>query len=252
MIIDTFMYIHKHGRTHCDAHQDNILIGDDIFAQGLMLIDFGSGHRESDDNAYTTDRGNLAFKDPGRLDQHQKRVKRDAAANAFVQSDLAAVGSLLAAMQSIFFADASSIQINNYREFCAGLCNRTISSWDDAKSQLKFVLDPEYLQGRMRRMRLGTPDDRISLQIPGSGPLIIGESIRELINTRQFQRLRNIKQLSFCDWTFPGAVHNRFERSLGVYKVATEGLDILCNDNRFCRDFSELQVQSVRFGCVAA
>lgn len=43
--------------------------------------------------------------------------------------------------------------------------------------------------------------------------------ILDLINSREFQRLRRIKQLGTSQYTFHGAEHSRFSHSLGVYEL---------------------------------
>src|SRR5690554_7503904 len=43
--------------------------------------------------------------------------------------------------------------------------------------------------------------------------------IWDLIGTREFQRLRRIKQLGTTYITFHGAEHSRFNHSLGVYEI---------------------------------
>ena len=47
----------------------------------------------------------------------------------------------------------------------------------------------------------------------------------EIINHPVFQRLRRIRQLSLTDMVYPGAMHTRFEHSLGVMHIATRMFD---------------------------
>lgn len=53
--------------------------------------------------------------------------------------------------------------------------------------------------------------------------------IRQALDLATFQRLRRIKQLSTIELAFPGATHNRFEHSVGVYHLATTAYDALVN-----------------------
>ncbi|WP_394404762.1 HD domain-containing protein [Streptococcus sp. 20-1249] len=48
------------------------------------------------------------------------------------------------------------------------------------------------------------------------------EIIYQLINTKEFQRLRRIKQLGTTSYTFHGGEHSRFSHCLGVYEIARQ------------------------------
>ena len=48
-----------------------------------------------------------------------------------------------------------------------------------------------------------------------------------IIDTHEFQRLRNVQQLSTCEFVFPSATHTRFAHSLGAYHLAGELTDSL-------------------------
>lgn len=52
----------------------------------------------------------------------------------------------------------------------------------------------------------------------------LGNLERELINTPQFLRLQQIKQLGFVYRIWPGATHTRYEHSLGVYLLMLRAL----------------------------
>lgn len=51
--------------------------------------------------------------------------------------------------------------------------------------------------------------------------------LQDLINTKEFQRLRRIRQLGMCSLVFPGAEHSRFSHSLGVLYNARRFLEQL-------------------------
>jgi len=65
---------------------------------------------------------------------------------------------------------------------------------------------------------------------PIHGEITIDDISKRIIDTEEFQRLRNIKQLGLCYYVFPGASHNRFEHSIGVYHLTKQFIDILNKD----------------------
>src|SRR5580658_8555750 len=52
---------------------------------------------------------------------------------------------------------------------------------------------------------------------------------RKVIDSRPFQRLRNIHQLALSYLVFPGATHKRFEHSLGVMDLSSRIFDVVTN-----------------------
>ncbi|KRM87321.1 hydrolase [Liquorilactobacillus vini DSM 20605] len=54
---------------------------------------------------------------------------------------------------------------------------------------------------------------------------IQSQIILDLINTKEFQRLRRIRQLGTASSTFHGAEHSRFTHSVGVYEIARQICD---------------------------
>jgi hypothetical protein len=44
----------------------------------------------------------------------------------------------------------------------------------------------------------------------------------EALNSKEFQRLRRVKQLGFSELVYPGATHTRFSHSVGVFHVARQ------------------------------
>lgn len=56
------------------------------------------------------------------------------------------------------------------------------------------------------------------------------QMIWDLIATKEFQRLRRIRQLGTTSLTFHGAEHSRFNHSLGVYEIVRQIIDVTFAD----------------------
>jgi hypothetical protein len=62
---------------------------------------------------------------------------------------------------------------------------------------------------------------------PVHGDLVLPAELLALLDTREIQRLRGIRQLGTASLVYPGAVHTRFDHSLGTCAVASRMLEVL-------------------------
>ncbi|AZZ37937.1 hydrolase [Bdellovibrio sp. qaytius] len=60
----------------------------------------------------------------------------------------------------------------------------------------------------------------MEIRDPIHGSIYLSDGEEAIIESVEFQRLREIKQLGFSEFSFPGATHNRFLHSIGVSHTA--------------------------------
>ncbi len=60
------------------------------------------------------------------------------------------------------------------------------------------------------------------------GDIFVPDRFLRVIDSKVFQRLRRIKQLSTADYVFPEANHTRFAHSLGTFHIMTMMMDRIC------------------------
>jgi HD superfamily phosphohydrolase len=77
------------------------------------------------------------------------------------------------------------------------------------------------------------------IRIPPEMDVPVTERVMRVIDSAPLQRLAHVGQLGLVSLVYPGAVHCRFEHSLGVYRAATLVLRQLVNDPRV-RDIVEV------------
>lgn len=75
---------------------------------------------------------------------------------------------------------------------------------------------------------LSTKDEPTqSVRCPVHGFIHYSANERKIIDHPVFRRLRNVRQLALCSYVYPGAMHTRFEHSLGVMEMTTRAFTIV-------------------------
>lgn len=74
---------------------------------------------------------------------------------------------------------------------------------------------------------LFTDQEASYIRIPVWGHIALPGPVRKIIEHPRFLRLEKVRQLSFAYLVFPGAVHSRFDHSIGVYHITREMLKAL-------------------------
>ena len=62
--------------------------------------------------------------------------------------------------------------------------------------------------------------NHMEIRDPVHGSIELSDAETSIIDSAEFQRLRQIKQLGFSEFSFPGATHNRYLHSIGVTHIA--------------------------------
>lgn len=88
----------------------------------------------------------------------------------------------------------------------------------------------------------------MEIRDPVHGSIAIHDTEIEILEHPFFQRLRNIKQLGFSEYVFPGATHTRYLHSIGVMNVATLVFNSLFK-NQTSSEVMRLK-ESLRLGCL--
>jgi HD superfamily phosphohydrolase len=81
------------------------------------------------------------------------------------------------------------------------------------------------------------------IRIPHQLDVPFTARVRSIVDTAEFQRLRQISQLGLASRIYPGATHSRFEHALGVFHNALKYLWQLGKDERFADAVSPHQAE---------
>lgn len=91
----------------------------------------------------------------------------------------------------------------------------------------------------------------MEIKDPIHGSISLSAAEEAILETREFQRLRQIKQLGFAEYSFPGASHTRFLHSIGVMHLAGRAFDSVFRSHKFSSESARTRLrQAVRLGAL--
>jgi HD superfamily phosphohydrolase len=91
----------------------------------------------------------------------------------------------------------------------------------------------------------------MEIKDPIHGAIEVSAAEVAVLDSREFQRLRSIKQLGFAEYSFPGATHNRYLHSVGVMHLAGRAFDSVFRSFEFSTPAARNRLrQAVRLGAL--
>jgi uncharacterized protein len=93
--------------------------------------------------------------------------------------------------------------------------------------------------------------DFMEIRDPIHGNIMVSPAEEAILDSKVFQRLRQIKQLGFAEFSFPGATHNRFLHSIGASHLAGLAFDSAFRNFKFSSEKNRLRLrQALKLGAL--
>ena len=246
----------KHGYLHVDIKPANVLV--QASTRQPVLIDFALYKNLNFDEVPASDETRfecdwdlfpeLPSGDPLRRLLESNRASRQEIHDlAFPGLDFFQFGHLLRAVQPM----AEAVFDRREREYLQVLAD-SLLDWDEVKSLAPADLVPRLERMDPRRsVPFGIPELSAPRGVERAVPLPEGRStpltpaMAALVDTRSFQRLSLINQLSLLHWVFPGCDYKRATHCLFSYELARQLVVNLYGTPRFRLYFDERAVQQL-------
>lgn len=235
-ILEILAHIHKIGILHRDVKDDNIIATDSV--SHISLIDFGfcKGPGQPADVSSFWNVGAARYSPPDKLRHPSKthpthdvfaigvvgyllltnRYPWDVSSN----EDVGHLEELMRTRSPVPIFEWNSVVSKEVSQFIARLLVINDESRLDAETALELCKDLRTtLSERLAKPAI-TNQRRIIfphvIRDPLHGDIRMTDFEWRILNSREFQRLRWIRQLGFAHLVYPGAEHSRLNHSLGA------------------------------------
>ncbi|CEM21646.1 unnamed protein product [Vitrella brassicaformis CCMP3155] len=131
--------------------------------------------------------------------------------------------------EEVEMPDKKRMTLDDVQRLCSMLSTKTrrekedhLANWVESPVDLCKLVDLlDSVPPKLTDKTVRTVSDRIY------DSLSFDRELFSFIDTPQVQRLRRLKQLGACHLVYPGAVHTRFEHSLGVAYLSKKAFELL-------------------------
>lgn len=238
-LLDAVRYLHSLDIVHRDIKDDNVIVNDTTTQ--VWLIDLGvcKGDAQPNDADTFWNAGASRFSPPSKLENPRSaKTSHDVFAvgvlaylmltNEFpwsveVDGDVGKLKHLMASQKARPISEIN----NTVSPELVHLVDKLITLNDDDRPDANFALhEAQRICDRLRKAPIAatrSPHDQIKLpriiRDAVHGDIRLTEAEWQILNTKEFQRLRHVKQLGFTNLVYPGAEHTRLAHSLGTMHV---------------------------------
>jgi len=210
MILSATEYLHNKRIMHGDLHGGNIIVGEDLNKDGIAIIDFGRAR----------------YVDAAR----------------YISENWSKIAEILSSRVTKKDVSIGSLQRKHIKRVAEDLKKSDVNyNIEQIKNKFRGVINPHSAINTISELDETSQD---FVEIPLYGMIYIPEPVIKTINLKEFQRLQCLKQLSFCEYEFPGATHTRYEHSIGVYYIASRIIKHLSTISKiFSEEFKDYHIK---------
>jgi len=251
-VSDAMGFFHKAGIVHRDIKPDNVIYSptDNAF----IVIDFGfgkdfgEGEKEGSNGEIIVRRRYLD------KDTEEKSPEEDHLLDQFF------FAAMLSEILPIFKPIYTRWNYNGIRsvlEKAMGERNQRYADMEEFRAAItSFLFICSYSNYEFHVGSFLIPSLRFSffdrqMRIPVSGSIPISKELTRIIDTKDFQRLKGVRQLGPTFFVYPGATHTRFEHSLGTYALSLKYLEVLLRNEEFFKAIDDVD-ETIKLVALAA
>jgi len=242
-IADGLQYLHKSGFAHCDVAPKNIFLNE-LESFNPIIGDLGIAkdvNRERDTVFVSGSKGYMPIE---ALEYLNKEIEWNHFLQLHPRWDIYAYAKTGLELLSVLGGTLDSVPWKKslFSAFTECINGRRYLALEDLIERINFLHPINREVANVPELSVRSAGSRGKL-VPVE-PLTITKRVRKLIAHPTLMRLARVNQLTTAYQTFPGAVHSRYEHSLGVLETMRRYILALLDQEQFLEHLSSRKIET--------